>query len=76
MTARFQPCEGYFIVDKDGRDSLLRAQAKEREDRFKKQQQFLMAQRLSELTKEEYGDDIIAHLEEQEVCDSTYATFT
>ena len=76
MTARFQPCEGYFVVDEAGRDSLRRAQAKEREERFKKQQQFLIAQRLSETTKDEYGDDIIEHLEEQEVGYSTYESFT
>ena len=54
-------------MNEDGQESLLRAQAREREDRFNKQVQLTMAQHLSELTRHEYGEDIVRHLEEQEV---------
>ena len=69
MAYQYQQCDSYFVMsDNDHREMLRRESAKEYEAHQKKQTQLRMAQKLSQLAKEEYGADILRHMEEQEVC--------
>ena len=69
MAYQYQQCDDYFVMsDNDHREMVRRESAKEYEAHQKKQTQLRMAQRLSQIAKEEYGVEILRHMEEQEVC--------
>ena len=69
MAYEYHQCDSYFVIsDNDHREMARKESAREYEARQKKQTQIRMAQRLSQLAKEEYGGDILRHMEEQEVC--------
>lgn len=68
MAHPFGNCDNYFVVNGNERGEMMsREEAKAAEDRQKKQRQLRMAQELTQLAKEEYGADIVRHMEEQEV---------
>ncbi|MCJ1322334.1 hypothetical protein MMC15_007682 [Xylographa vitiligo] len=68
MAYQYQQCDDYFVMsDNDHREMVRRESAKEYEAHQKKQTQLRMAQRLSQIAKEEYGVEILRHMEEQEL---------
>jgi len=68
MARPFGNCDSYFVVDGNERGEMMRKEAaKVTENRQKKLRQEAMAQELTQIAKEEYGADIIRHMEEQEV---------
>ncbi|MCJ1285953.1 hypothetical protein MMC26_005295 [Xylographa opegraphella] len=68
MAYQYQQYDSYFVMsDNDHREMVRRESAKEYEVHQKKQIQLRMAERLSRLAKEEYGVDILRHMEEQEL---------
>jgi len=68
MARSFGNCDSYFVVNGNERCEMLgQEESQAVEDRQKKHRQALIAQQLTQLTKEEYGADIVRHMEEQEV---------
>ena len=66
MAYQYQTCESFFI-DADHREMARKENAKAYEKHQKEQRQIAMAQELSQLENDEYGLDILNHMEEQEV---------
>lgn len=68
MARSFGNCDSYFVVNANERCEMLsKEEAQAVEDCQKKHRQALIAQQLTQLAKEEYGADIVRHMEEQEV---------
>ena len=68
MAYQYSTCDSYFVMNDDDHCEMVRREhAKEYEVHQKKQIQLRMAQELSQLAKEEYGVEILNHMEEQEV---------
>ena len=67
MAHSFGNYDSYYVVNGNQRGEMSKEEAKAAEDRQKRIRQEIMAQELTQLAKEEYGADIIGHMEEQEV---------
>ena len=68
MAYQYQNCESYFVInDANHREMARKENAKTYEKHQKEQRQLEIAQELSERANEEYGLDILYHMEEQEV---------
>ena len=68
MAYQYQICDSYFVLSgADHREMARKENANAYEKHQKEQRQLELAQELSELANEEYGLDILNHMEEQEV---------
>ena len=68
MAFNYGHCDSYFTMSNDDhRETARKEHARAYEEHQKKQTQLRMAEELSQLAKEEYGADILAHMEDQEV---------
>ena len=66
MAYSYPAREDYFFVSHD--PESIRREQKHLELRCKQQTQYAIAQQLSALDKDEYGDDMITDMFESEVC--------
>lgn len=63
-------CDSYFVDSHDDTEGMFARAAAERERQrgLAKQRQKELAQNLSQLTAEEYQEDVLDHMEFMEVC--------
>lgn len=62
-------CDSYFVEAHDASARAIRAEAREHENMVKKQTQLAIADDLSELASQEYGAEVLQHMERMEVDD-------
>jgi hypothetical protein len=68
MAYQYSTCDSYFVMSEmEHHEKMRREHAKAYEQQVKAQRQLHMALELSRAAKEEYGEDHLIHLEEQEV---------
>lgn len=60
-------CDSYFVESHDDSARALRAEIREHENVVKKQTQMAMADDLSDLISQEYGAEVLQHMERMEV---------
>lgn len=60
-------CDTYFVEDRDDSARALRAEIREHESMVKKQTQLAIADELSDLASQEYGAEVLQHMERMEV---------
>ncbi|MCJ1471992.1 hypothetical protein MMC13_000636 [Lambiella insularis] len=65
---QYQHYDSYFVKNEEDHLEMIRKEsAKEYEEHHKRQTQLRMAQELSRLARVEYGQEILSHMEEQEL---------
>ena len=62
-----QVCDSYFVESHDDRARSMRDEMKEHEILVKKQTQLAIADDLSDMVSQEYGAEILQHMERMEV---------
>ena len=67
MAYNYAPCDGFFAAADGFREPFGPTNPKPSEAMFKQQRQLLIAEQLSQKDAEEYGDDILAAMHEQEL---------
>lgn len=60
-------CDSYFVEAHDEHARSLRAERREHENMLKRQRQLTMAEDLSDQVSQEYGADVLQHMERMEV---------
>ncbi|KAI4146266.1 MAG: hypothetical protein L6R39_003521 [Caloplaca ligustica] len=60
-------CDSYFVEAHDASARAIRAEAREHENMVKKQTQLAIADDLSELASQEYGAEVLQHMERMEL---------
>ncbi|KAL8834524.1 MAG: hypothetical protein Q9170_003706 [Blastenia crenularia] len=67
MAYQYRPmCDSYFVESHDDHARAIRDEIRGRETLIKKRTQVAIADKLSVLTSDEYGDDILQHMERME----------
>ncbi|KAL8949687.1 MAG: hypothetical protein Q9222_004228 [Ikaeria aurantiellina] len=61
------PCDSYFVESHNERSRAVRDEIKEQEAYVKRQTQIAIAQNLSEMDSQEYGAEILQHMEQMEM---------
>ena len=61
------PCNSYFVDSHEEHARAMREEMREREKHIKRQTQIAIGQDLSEQESQEYGSDILQHMENMEV---------
>lgn len=68
MAYQLRPtCDSYFVENHDDRAKAVRDEMRERERFVHKQTQKAIAEDLSDLVSEEYGPEVLEHMERMEV---------